>query len=51
MSTVDVPENGDLLESVLEHRLREVFRSPQLVHVMLLLRRSTGQPHSEYTRF
>ena len=52
MSTIDMPENGDLLESVLEHRLREVFRSPQLVNMMLLLRRSIGrqcQTHSEYT--
>lgn len=36
MTAIDVPENGDLLESVLEHRLREMFRSPQLVNMMFL---------------
>ena len=37
VSTIEVPDDGELLQCVLENWLWEVLWSQQLVHVMLLV--------------
>lgn len=46
VSAVEVPHNGDLLESVLDVWLREMAGSLQLVNMTLLWRRVMASPCS-----